>query len=591
MKLDKETLIAIIVCVGLMLAWPTIAQKMGWMPEEEVAEETATAETAGNLPASQGAQALPAPAKPAENIPAAQTLPAPAKPAENIPAAQALPAPAKPADGFLAGDAASFAIDPVSGGIRSIRFLGHRRNDLQDNIVLESGQIPGLFTLTVPGMATTADAPVKIADGTAETVRTLTSPGGSIRVSQHFALGENFTISCRYTLENLGKAPLLLSGASVSGGAIAPWHLVSGDKIRTVSHRLDLITADGSHKDIGAKDDDEDFFFAKPPKVRWAAVSNKYFCALLRSDDGDFTLWQSRFYTPDEKGKDQPVIAAGASLPDMILQPGVPALFSFTAYVGPKSSESLSRFVPGGEKVMHLAWGPLNYLARFLLWILNLLHALCGSYGASIILLTLLVRLVFYPLTSKGNESMRKMQKVQPLFKELKEKYKDNPQLLNQKMTELYRKEGINPFAGCLPILLQIPIFFALYAMLDNAIALRHVSFLWCRNLAAADTVFSIPLGFTLPFFNIDAIPVNPLVLMMTALMVVQQKMSSVSMDPAQKKMMAMMPVVMLLFLYDLPSGLTLYWTVSNLFSIIQLWLQQKRSRTLQAADGQGKKP
>ena len=174
---------------------------------------------------------------------------------------------------------------------------------------------------------------------------------------------------------------------------------------------------------------------------------------------------------------------------------------------------------------------------------------------------------------------MKKMQRVQPKFKELREKYQDNPQLLNQKMAELYRAEGVNPFAGCLPILLQIPIFFALYAMLDNAIPLRHVSFLWCKNLAAADTIFSIPLGFKLPLFGISAIPVNPLVLAMTALMVIQQRMTPMSMDPAQKKMMALMPVVMLFFLYDLPSGLTLYWTVSNLFSILQLWLQKRRGQ------------
>jgi YidC/Oxa1 family membrane protein insertase len=120
--------------------------------------------------------------------------------------------------------------------------------------------------------------------------------------------------------------------------------------------------------------------------------------------------------------------------------------------------------------------------------------------------------------------------------------------------------------------------------MLDNAIALRHVSFLWCKNLAAADTIFSIPLGFTLPIAGVDAIPVNPLVLIMTVLMVIQQKMTPMAADPAQKKMMAMMPIVMLLFLYDLPSGLTLYWTISNLFSIIQLWLQKRRSKALQTA-------
>ena len=116
--------------------------------------------------------------------------------------------------------------------------------------------------------------------------------------------------------------------------------------------------------------------------------------------------------------------------------------------------------------------------------------------------------------------------------------------------------------------------------MLDNAIDLRHVSFLWCKNLAGADTIFSIPL-----FVNNWSIPVNPLVIAMTVLMVIQQRMTPMSMDPAQKKMMALMPIVMLFFLYDLPSGLTLYWTVSNLFSILQLWLQKRRGQKSEAAN------
>jgi len=122
---------------------------------------------------------------------------------------------------------------------------------------------------------------------------------------------------------------------------------------------------------------------------------------------------------------------------------------------------------------------------------------------------------------------------------------------------------------GCLPILLQIPVFFALYATLDGAVELRQVSFLWAKDLAAADTVLTIPLY----FFNL---PINPLVLIMTGLMVVQQHMTPMSLDPMQKKMMLAMPIIMLLFLYDLPSGLTLYWSVSNFFSIIQMRLQRR---------------
>ena len=222
---------------------------------------------------------------------------------------------------------------------------------------------------------------------------------------------------------------------------------------------------------------------------------------------------------------------------------------------------------------MHLAWGPLDYLARLLLWVLVKFHDILHSYGWSIICLTIVVRLLFYPVTAKANSSMKKMQQVQPQLKELRDKYKDNPQLLNTKMMELYRKEGVNPFGGCLPILLQIPVFFALYATLDGAVELRQVAFWWSKDLAAADTVAKIPLY----FFDL---PINPLVLAMTLLMAIQQRMTPMSGDPMQKKMMMMMPAFMLIFLYDLPSGLTLYWTVSNLFSIIQLKLQQRASTT-----------
>ena len=201
----------------------------------------------------------------------------------------------------------------------------------------------------------------------------------------------------------------------------------------------------------------------------------------------------------------------------------------------------------------------------------------------SIIILTLLVRLLFYPVTAKANASMKKMQTVQPKIQELREKYKDNPQLLNTKMMELYRTEKVNPFGGCLPILLQIPVFFALYATLDGAVELRQVPFLWSRDLAAADTVARIPL-----FLFGWSLPINPLVIAMTILMVIQQRMTPMSMDPVQKKMMMAMPIVMLIFLYDLPSGLTLYWTVSNIFSIIQLRLQQRSGNVQSAAPAKG---
>jgi YidC/Oxa1 family membrane protein insertase len=407
------------------------------------------------------------------------------------------------------------------------------------------------------------------------------TPDGKVEVTKEFTLlKDSYELKCKLSFRNLENKAVRITPV-LFGGMTSPWHLMSGDKPRGNVHRLDYLTADGDDEDIDADEDDEDFFLKKVPEVVWSGAGNKYFCNVLATVDGKpYTLFQYRSKIGDDDKLYQ--LGTGAQL-SVDLAPNGTFEQEFKLYSGPKAANLLKGFSKDIHNVMHMAWGPLDYLARFLLWLLGIFYSLCRSYGVSIILLTLLVRSVFYPITAKGNESMKKMQKVQPKFKELKEQYKDNPQLLNQKMTELYRQEGINPLAGCLPILLQIPIFFALYAMLDNTIELRHVSFLWCKNLAAADTVAVLPLPFGW------SLPINPLVLAMTALMVIQQRMTPAAMDPTQKKMMALMPIVMLIFLYDLPSGLTLYWTVSNIFSIVQLWLQ-KRKQPAAGKDGNAPK-
>ena len=559
MKFDKETLIILGTCMVLILVWPSFSSCMGWdkrAEAEEKTEEAAPAESAKPAPSAE--------AKPAAPAPVAQA----AKPAVPLPAAT-YP---------LGSDELAVTVSEAVGGVADLKFRKYLNNDRTADIEIRAVDPQGaMFAFFVPGVDLRPTDFTASGDASAVTLnRVLTFPGqGRVKLTQTIAIKENYTLRCHYTFAAL-DGPVTVPESVVSGGGMGTWHAISGDKIRNIAHRLDYFTTQGDFDDIRADKEDAKFFLNPAPSVKWAGVSNKYFCMLLKSDS-DFVLWQGRWY-PDNDAK-QPVIATGAKLPTMTLVPGAPRTYEVAVYAGPKITGNLTAVAPDAGRVMHLAWGPLDYLARLLLWILTLFQHLCGSYGVSIILLTLLVRTVFYPLTAKGNESMKKMQKVQPKFQELREKYKDNPQLLNQKMAELYRQEGVNPFAGCLPILLQIPIFFALYAMLDNVIGLRHVSFLWCRNLAAADTVCRIPLFVDLPWIG-NSIPVNPLALAMTALMVVQQRMTPMSMDPAQKKMMHMMPVIMLLFLYDLPSGLTLYWTVSNVFSIVQLWLQKRRGQT-----------
>jgi YidC/Oxa1 family membrane protein insertase len=598
MKFDKTTIIGLVFCAILLFTWEPVCIYFGWIKPPAAEEQTTASDNrdSGSAPAAPETDGKKNSDSNAETEAKANDGKDAVKPEdkkaeenkteEKKPEEKAAAASGIVADESVSNDFVTVTVSGKSGAVTNIRFLKFKHNDRENDITISDC---ALFDLIIPDAVQSGNAAFeKSADGKSITVNTTLLVGGTpVQLSRIYTVKSDYIIDCTFKLTNKGDKAVTVNGAVLKGGSIAPWHHISGDKVRTVSHRLDYYTADGDLEDVDGDDDDEDYFLSAPPRVLWTSVNNKYFCSVLKAaGNKPFELWQERprRELKDDEGDVVYVLSAGAVLPSLELKPGEPSeTFEFASYTGPKSAEALAEFVPDGEDSMHLAWGPLNLLARFLMWLLNLLYSLCGSYGVSIILLTLLVRTAFYPLTSKGNESMRKMQKVQPLFKELKEKYKDDPQLLNQKMTELYRKEGINPLAGCLPVLLQIPIFFALYAMLDNAIALRHVSFLWAENLAAADTVLTIPLY----FFDL---PLNPLVIAMTVLMVIQQRMTPMSADPMQKKMMMFMPIVMLVFLYELPSGLTLYWTVSNLFSIVQLWLQKKRNQAREAAEAEQSK-
>ena len=549
MKFDKDIIVGIVICAAVLFGWDPLCKYMGWTSEPVPATSVQTAPVAE---------------KTAVSAPVAVAVPekkaAAAKTTVKLPAV------------ILANKDLSYKISPVTGSVDAITLADYKNAEQTGPVVLEkiSPNAKGALSLSgaMPWELENILVSRKTGNKYVLSRRIKDATGQIFVVTQTWELAEK-GYSAKYTVNfaNPGKNAVNIADTILCGGELPPWGIVSGDKVRIPSHRMDYMTAEGAFGDIKADKKDSKFFLTPAPAVKWVALDNKYFAAILQSKT-PFVLNQRREYLND--GKDNyPVIASGAWLGSIRLAPGESKSFDFNYYSGPKIIADLDAFDPTTGKVMHLAWGPLDYLARLLLWLLIKFNAMLGSYGWSIILLTLVVRLVFYPLTARGNASMKKMQLVQPKLKEIREKYKDNPQLMNSKMMELYRTEGVNPFGGCLPILLQIPVFFALYATLDGAVELRQVPFLWCHDLAAADTVARLPLY----FFNL---PINPLVLAMTALMVLQQHMTPMSMDPMQKKMMLLMPIVMLFMLYDLPSGLTLYWTVSNLFSIIQLKLQQR---------------
>jgi len=200
-----------------------------------------------------------------------------------------------------------------------------------------------------------------------------------------------------------------------------------------------------------------------------------------------------------------------------------------------------------------------------LLKALEFSHRFTGNYGIDIILLTVVIKLLFTPLTNKSFKSMREMQKLQPQMAKLREKLKDKPEEMNREIMELYRRHKVNPLGGCLPMLLQIPVFIGLYTALQNAVELRHAPFmLWMNDLAAPDRLGSIQL----PFVQHPGIPV--LTLLMGVSMFVQQWMTPSTGDPAQQRVMMIMPVMFTVMFVNFPAGLVLYWLVNNVLTIAQ---------------------
>jgi len=239
-----------------------------------------------------------------------------------------------------------------------------------------------------------------------------------------------------------------------------------------------------------------------------------------------------------------------------------PTTLSFTLYAGPieygtlraldqRLHCDLTRIVDFGGKYI----APISKATQ---WFLVNVHKWVPNYGLVILLLAIFVRVIFHPLTVKSLQSQRRLQQLKPELDRVNEEYKDNPELRTKKIMELHKQHGVNPLGGCLPLLVQMPVIWALYNVLMNAIELRKASFgLWIKDLSAPDTIGAV-----------FGIPINPLPLLMAATMFWQQKLTPT--DPRQAPMLLLMPIMMTFFFYGLPSGLVFYWTVTNLLAIAQ---------------------
>lgn len=305
------------------------------------------------------------------------------------------------------------------------------------------------------------------------------------------------------------------------------------------------------------------------PDITWAGVASQYFTSIVTAENTKAAdVWATRYDTHRQDNTPVYGMEGALVMPGFTVQPGATVTETFTIYTGPKNLTELRRMKGGQDAVLN--FGTFGFISEFLLWAMNGLAGLLHSFAAAIIVLTLLIKSALWPVQNRATNEMRKMAALSPKMTEMREKYKDDPQKLNEEMMKMYKEYGVNPLSGCLPMLIQIPIFFGFYAMLGSAIELRNSQFLWIHDLSQPDTIYTLHLlGAT--------IPINLLPIIMAGTMVWQMTISPKSGDAMQQRMMYFMPIVFLAFSYNYASGLALYWTTQNLFSIVQLYLTRNK--------------
>jgi YidC/Oxa1 family membrane protein insertase len=390
------------------------------------------------------------------------------------------------------------------------------------------------------------DAPSEIILGPGETreIHFITSTESGARIEKIYSFhGDKYPFELSVQLSNPGNNPLR---GKLALALIHPWdESMAGDHfdhvgpISLVGEKVETIKVDklsGSPQGYGGD-------------TIWSGFETKYFLAagvplegaadkILVSRTGD--LIENKLETPF-----------------LTIEPGSSRAFNYLFYFGPRDIDILNS--ANHQLAKAIDFGFFSLLALPLLHVLKFFYSFVGNYGIAIVVLTILIKLLFWPLTQKSYASMKGMQKLQPEMQKIREKHKNDRERINREMMELYKTHRVNPVGGCLPMVVQIPVFFALYKVLLNSIELRHAHFgLWLTDLSAKDPYYITPL-------------------IMGATMFIQQKMSPTTMDPTQAKIFMVMPVVFTFLFLNFPSGLVIYWLVNNLLTILQQYFINRK--------------
>ena len=597
--LTKDTLI-LVALFAAMLAWGPLYQKFFPAPPAKVNPVAAMGTTATNAPATLA---------PVVDPPSSPVVTATNAVAE---LRQAVSKPRQPETVVeLTNGLVRLKVSSMGGCVKTVELPAYSiTQDNKDPVVLDFEKVPALAYQGLVGLDENSDFTVSVMSSGAAARLEAVSPAG-LRLTRTIQLGARYEVMIGDEFTNDSREAQKLPPHDLSLGSMGM--LPNEAKMSGVDFLgIDTLFATGDEgvRHWGSKrwfSDDltlTDYFQETPRRgagcvgrapmtkmlplsiheritrdMGWAAVKNKFFVQILNPKDGaagcDLIVERTKgkFENPEEPNTWEAAatpsrLAAALHFSERSLAAGETYRRDCSYYVGPKE---LSAIIPLGlHKKEIMEFGHLRWFCEVLLWSLNKLHWLIPNYGIAIILLTLIVRILFWPLTHKGTESMKRLQALQPQIKALQEKYRDKPQKLHSETMALYKENKVNPLGGCLPMLVQIPVFFALFSVLRSAVELRYASFLWVKDLSSAENLL----------VGVSPYPINLLPILMTVTQIWQQKLTPAAGDPAQQKMMMwMMPIMMLMFLYNMPSALVLYWTANQVMMIIQLMWQHRAKK------------
>lgn len=573
--MDRTSWIGVLACLALLFAW-------GWWNTKEAAKIEARKK------AQQAAAAtVEKPGQGPDKGAAAPVV------ATEVPA----PAPGTPEaeSAVLENESIRLHLTNVGAGIRRAEMKRHPRHlGGSDRIAINEAAAHPVAALS-PGPKQYDTAVWSVASKSPSEVSYETTGADGLRWRKTIRLpGEGadpYEVSVLLEARNTGPAPVELGTRYLYAGSAAPLHLnewsmqigsywmaKDGDfEYKTVDHF-------GGRKVLGIFGGEEkphDQFSVK--QLHWAGVNDQFFATIVRpAAPYEGGVWIGRFPVTVEnneaESRKKRMFAAEAalSLPKESVAPGASAKVEYGIYLGPKEYARLKGLGDRRQRVMHydeipifgwlFGWA-IKPIASLLIWGLVHLKGWVGDYGAAIILITVLIRLLIWPVYAKSARTMKRMSKLTPLMQEIREKHSDNPQKMNEETMKLYRTYGINPLGGCLPMFIQLPVFLAFYRMLWSAVELRHESFLWVKDLSMPDTLF------TIPGIGVD---VNPLPILMSVTSFVQIAITPKTGDKTQQMIFMLMPFMFLFICYNFASALALYWTVSNTFSIFQTWIMNK---------------